>query len=710
VTSLRVNNPSAKKSAARSSAAQIQPFGAVVAVDSAFRRVHSVSANLGALLDIPLPEPSQLSLSYLLGKRLSQRLRRAMQGREHLPAPLTFVRQTHGRNVRYQVHALRSGEQVLVEIEPLHTLGKWRLLGAVNERLMQLADATHQEELLDIMVASIQALTGYDRVVVCHFDSDWHGFIVAESLGGRLPTILGQRFPASKFPVALRHAYERNPIRYIHDLEAPAVGFLPNTAAPSLEDSLLRAPAVDRVRYLQTLNVRGSLSLAMQGDAGLWGMVVCHAATPYPTPPPVRDAVRALVQMATQRLLLLRARQEARYLQRVQDSLVLSSTARKEPQSPAQLLSAQAETWMALFRAHGVALWIDGNTYLAGNSPAPTVISQLVKRLARTHDHSGPWCSRELANNPLTSSLAIGKQCGLLAVPLPLSLEERGWLLFFRPQQVETLYWAMQPSSNSPSFNPLSSNLSSSNLPSSNPLSLRHPSVLMLPSPSVAWCEEVVDKSEAWQRVERLAAVDLGEDLTLAISAYEISKLNGYLELERKALADANQRLEQLAHFDPLTQVWNRYRIEQAIDAELVAAKRYGAQFGLLLFDVDHFKEINDTHGHAVGDDVLVALSRLVEGSLRGCDHLGRWGGEEFIVLAKHADIEALIGLAERLRELVTRLSVEGLNKPLTVSVGVAAWQPDDSCKSMVAGADKAMYRAKHEGRNRVAVAAREVL
>ncbi|MFP3355520.1 GGDEF domain-containing protein, partial [Pseudoalteromonas sp. SIMBA_153] len=77
---------------------------------------------------------------------------------------------------------------------------------------------------------------------------------------------------------------------------------------------------------------------------------------------------------------------------------------------------------------------------------------------------------------------------------------------------------------------------------------------------------------------------------------YEISTLNMHLERERKALADANQRLEQLAHFDPLTQVWNRYRIEQAIDAELVAAKRYGAAFALLLFDVDHFKQINDTH------------------------------------------------------------------------------------------------------------------
>lgn len=203
----------------------------------------------------------------------------------------------------------------------------------------------------------------------------------------------------------------------------------------------------------------------------------------------------------------------------------------------------------------------------------------------------------------------------------------------------------------------------------------------------------------------RQMQVALGENLTLAISAYEISTLNMHLEQERKALALANQRLEQLAHFDPLTQVWNRYRIEQAIDAELVAAKRYGAAFALLLFDVDHFKQINDAYGHGVGDEVLVSLARLVETSLRGCDHLGRWGGEEFVVLATHSDEEAAMGLAERLRSLVATLHVSGLDQPITVSIGVAIWQPGDSCKTLMSRADVAMYRAKRSGRNRVEVA-----
>lgn len=662
----------------------LQSFGAVMVLDGESRRIQAVSRNLTKLLGLADTELRAISPATVLGKRLSQRLRQELHGRQRLASPLAF-RRLHD-TTRLQVHAYRTHRHVVVEIEPLSPLGKRRLLGTVNERLMRLAEATHQEELLDYLVTAVQQLTGHDRVSVCHFDSDWHGLIVAEAQGGHLTALLGQRFPASDFPITLRRTYERHPIRLIHDASAHAEPPLPCTPegeSVDLRHCFLRAPAPERQRYLQRLGVRGAMSLAMQGDTGLWGLLFCHSAAPHPVSPPVRDAVRTLVQMATQRLLLLRARQEARYLQRVQDSLVLSTNARIEPQSPVELLSAQAETWCSLFRAHGVALWLKGSVYADGHTPDAAVVAQFVKRLDQAHRHSGPWCTRGVASEPLTESLNMPDQCGILAVPLPMSAAQRGWLIFFRPEQVETLYWAMQPTS--------------------APL----PPVMV--APSAAWCEEVVGKSEAWQRVERLAVMDLGEDLTLAISAYEISTLNMHLKRERKALAAANQRLEQLAHFDPLTQVWNRYRIEQAIDAELVAAKRYGAAFALLLFDVDHFKQINDTHGHSVGDDVLVSLARLVETSLRGCDHLGRWGGEEFVVLATHSDMDAAVGLAERLRSLVATLHVSGLDQPITVSIGVAIWQPGDSCKTLMARADAAMYRAKRSGRNRVELAEERV-
>ncbi|MCL5426453.1 MAG: diguanylate cyclase [Gammaproteobacteria bacterium] len=656
----------------------LQSFGALLVLDADSRQILATSTNFTRLTGMPSLEEGELSLACVLGKRLSQRVRRELQGQQRLPGPLVFIRPKHS-SMRFQLNAYRAGEQVIIEIEPLNPLGKRRLLGTVNERLMHLAEASHQEELLDSLVNAIQQLTGYDRVTVCHFDSDWHGLMVAEALGENLPSLLGQRFPASDFPAVLRQTYENQPVRLIKDANASPEVLMPAHPSTCLSGSFLRAPAPERQRYLKRMGVRGSLSLAMQSDIGLWGLVFCHSAAAHSVEPPVRDAVRTLVQMATQRMLLLRARQEARYLQRVQDSLTLRTRARSEPQNPQQILQEQAASWMKLFRAHGVVLWVNGGAYQAGVTPTSQVLSQFVLRLERSHEHTGPWCTRELAKETLTASLAMPDQCGAIAVPLPMNSTQRAWLIFFRPEQVETLYWAMQPTAS--------------------------PQPASIVAPSVAWYEEVVGKSEAWQRVERLAAVDLGEDLTLAISAYEIRSLNMHLERERQALAEANQRLERLAHFDPLTKVWNRYRIEEAINAELVAANRYAATFALLLFDVDNFKKINDTYGHSVGDDVLVALARLVENSLRGCDHLGRWGGEEFIVLATHSDVDAAVGLAERLRALVAELRIEGLHQTVTVSIGVAVWQVGDSCKTLISRADDAMYRAKDGGRNRVEMA-----
>ncbi|HET8806868.1 MAG TPA: GGDEF domain-containing protein, partial [Methylophaga sp.] len=184
------------------------------------------------------------------------------------------------------------------------------------------------------------------------------------------------------------------------------------------------------------------------------------------------------------------------------------------------------------------------------------------------------------------------------------------------------------------------------------------------------------------------------EDLTVAINVNEISQLN-------KRLHHANDQLKEIAHTDSLTQVWNRYRIEQAIDAELSAAERYDRPCSILLFDVDHFKHVNDEHGHEVGDIVLKRLTSEVEKQLRATDFLGRWGGEEFIVLASNNMLEEAGNLAERLRKHIASINFTDVGK-VTISIGVAQWRTGESRRYMLERADKAMYQAKQSGRNRV--------
>jgi len=167
---------------------------------------------------------------------------------------------------------------------------------------------------------------------------------------------------------------------------------------------------------------------------------------------------------------------------------------------------------------------------------------------------------------------------------------------------------------------------------------------------------------------------------------------------ERKALE------EELAHratHDPLTGAFNRIPFEERIDAEMERVARYATALGFLVVDIDHFKAINDTHGHEVGDRVLVEVARRLREVIRGSDLLARWGGEEFVVLLPETDLFGALELGERLREAIAAEPCEEAGT-VTVSIGVAQAVPGESVRRLFSRADAALYRAKAEGRDRV--------
>lgn len=159
---------------------------------------------------------------------------------------------------------------------------------------------------------------------------------------------------------------------------------------------------------------------------------------------------------------------------------------------------------------------------------------------------------------------------------------------------------------------------------------------------------------------------------------------------------------EHLAGTDQLTGLNNRRRFKEFLDQELARRRRHPAPLSLLLLDIDHFKQVNDTHGHEVGDLVLKELAKLLLHNVRRSDTPARWGGEEFLVLLPATDAEAAVKLAEKLR-----LSVEKHDFPkvgrVTASFGVASLQDDEDDESnLLRRVDQALYQAKNEGRNRV--------
>ncbi len=197
---------------------------------------------------------------------------------------------------------------------------------------------------------------------------------------------------------------------------------------------------------------------------------------------------------------------------------------------------------------------------------------------------------------------------------------------------------------------------------------------------------------------ERGRAVEDNGDLVLEGIILDISN--------RKALED---ELSELATRDPLTGLFNRREMTRLLDEEITRAERYGRALSLLWIDFDHFKDINDDYGHAAGDSVLKATSALLADSVRSVDVIGRFGGEEFVVLLPEMDRFEASETAERLRSLISETPQPlggGRTVPLTISIGVSVF-PDNGTDSLTlcAAADKAMYQAKSNGRNQVVLA-----
>lgn len=172
-----------------------------------------------------------------------------------------------------------------------------------------------------------------------------------------------------------------------------------------------------------------------------------------------------------------------------------------------------------------------------------------------------------------------------------------------------------------------------------------------------------------------------------------------------KAYRELEQTQEHVHHMmmtAPLTGMPNRRHLEQRFNEELDRIKRYGEPLSVLMTDVHFFKMINDRYGHAVGDEVLKAFAKTLQGGLRSSDFLARYGGEEFIVLLPGSDLDAARNLADRLRKTVKSTHIEGYDIQLTSSFGVAEVQTGESPEQAISRADKAMYNAKHEGRDQI--------
>lgn len=181
----------------------------------------------------------------------------------------------------------------------------------------------------------------------------------------------------------------------------------------------------------------------------------------------------------------------------------------------------------------------------------------------------------------------------------------------------------------------------------------------------------------------------------------ETKELNEKLNLAYEELTEKNDELTKLSNTDKLTELKNRRKLDELFDIELKRTKRYETVFSIILLDIDHFKAVNDNHGHLAGDEVLKDIAKIIKVNIRNTDTGGRWGGEEFLVLCPSVDLSGVANLAEKLRTAVEQHTFFNGIK-ITASFGIAVVQENDDIDKIIARADNAVYEAKKNGRNRV--------
>jgi diguanylate cyclase (GGDEF)-like protein len=221
---------------------------------------------------------------------------------------------------------------------------------------------------------------------------------------------------------------------------------------------------------------------------------------------------------------------------------------------------------------------------------------------------------------------------------------------------------------------------------------------------------------------ERIAAGDLAVELPVARRdevgdltrvfnqmAGELRRSHEEIKLASRAMQQQNRQLEKLSITDSLTGLYNRNKLNEILAEQLERFRRNRRPFALLLLDIDHFKALNDAHGHLAGDQVLAGVARTLSESIRSVDYAARYGGEEFLIVLPETTTSTARELAERICTKVRNTPYTYRDKalPITLSIGVAGIRnSDDSADMIIARADRMLYEAKDSGRNRVCCAA----
>lgn len=480
----------------------IQPVGVLVAVDRKTRHIRAASENLDSIFDRAAEDVIGMPLHVLIGDQQQASFDALVDGGEWSGAKicsLSLVRK--GETWKHDAQVFLSGDLFILEVEQ-YQLPRGDvfhdLFIPIRDSLWKLDSESDLGRYAQLAVEQVRVLTGFDRVMMYRFDSNWDGEVIAESKMDTADSYLGNRFPASDIPSQARDLYTRNLVRVIADVDADQVRLVSDQARQpagpvDLTHSWLRSMSPVHVEYLRNMGVKASLSISLVQNDRLWGLIACHHFAPKYVGLRSRELDEFIGRVVSLKLINMDTLERDALGQRIRNLLYELTDLIRASDDLDSVIALLKDQLLGLVRAGGAVVAIDGRCHVLGDTPPAPLVENLVRTL------------REYPVAPVFHTDDLGKLIGDLPpgfdateiasgmMVAPLDHRMNNFVMWFRPGILRTLRWAGNPQKTL----------------------VRDESGLRI-SPRTSfdtWIQTYHDKSMPWSQVE----VDAANSLSLAL-------------------------------------------------------------------------------------------------------------------------------------------------------------------------------------------------